>query len=433
MQTRDQLLHEGVLAKFLRYVQVDSPSDERSSTVPSTPQQWDMARLLFDELQTMGLQEVRLSPHGVVTAALPSHPGGAAPRPVGAIGLLAHYDTFPGVPGCGVRPVVHPRYDGSEIRLPAGAVLSPKDQPRLREVVGHDLVTSDGRTLLGADDKAGVAEIMEVLCRLIREPQRPHPTVRVAFTPDEEIGRGVQHLDVAELGCVAAYTLDGSEAGELSGENFDALNLVVTLRGISAHTGSARGRMVNAVHMAADLIGSIPACMRPETTDGREGFIHVDAVQASVEEATVKLFVRDFTTEGLAEKRAILEQVVESLRRRYPGSSADISVVGGYSNMARVLENFPEVMELARRAIREVGLPVRERPIRGGTDGAQLASRGLPTPNLFTGGMNYHSRTEWISVRWMEQAVDVVLRLLALWAEHLKASRATSGSARGHG
>ncbi|MEW6046425.1 MAG: tripeptide aminopeptidase PepT, partial [Bacillota bacterium] len=242
------LLSEGVLAKFLRYVQVDSPSAEGANQVPSTPEQWQMARLLRDELVRLDLQDVELSDHGVLTATLPGPASGPA------VGLIAHYDTFPGVPGRGIKPIVHHAYGGGDIRLPAGPVLSPGEQPALRQCIGHDLVTSDGSTLLGADDKAGVAEVMEVLCRLIREPERRRPTVRVAFTPDEETGAGIRHLDVARFNCVAAYTLDGSGPGELSGENFDALNLKVVLHGKSAHTGTARGRMINAVRMAAEFI-----------------------------------------------------------------------------------------------------------------------------------------------------------------------------------
>ena len=416
MPSRDELLHEGVLAKFLRYVQIDSPSDEAASTVPSTPQQWEMARCLEEELRALGLPEVRLTDHGIVLGTLPASPDLQGRAPV--IGLLAHYDTFGGVPGTGIRPIVHRHYDGGEIRLPAGPVLSPVQQPDLLQVVGHDLVTSDGRTLLGADDKAGVAEIMEAVCRLLREPQRLRPTVRVAFTPDEETGRGIQWLDVAELGCQAAYTLDGSGVGELSGENFDALNVVVTFTGKSAHTGTARGRMVNALYMAADLISAIPATMRPETTDGHLGFLHPDSVEGKVEEVRVRVLLRDFTREGLKEKQALLEEVLEAIRRRYPGGSARLEVVGGYENMARALQQRPEILQFAREAIRRAGLTVVERPIRGGTDGAHLSARGLPTPNLFTGGMNYHSRTEWVSVQWMEKAVEVVLNLLELWARH---------------
>ncbi|WP_324716914.1 peptidase T [Carboxydochorda subterranea] len=409
-RARSQLLQEGLLQRFLRYVQVDSPSAEGAADVPSTPEQWEMARLLFGELQALGLSGVTLSEHGIVTATLP----GPAGAPV--VGLLAHYDTFPGVPGKGVRPLVHRRYAGGDIPLPAGPVLSPRDHPALARCIGQDVITSDGSTLLGADDKAGVAEVMEVLCRLIREPGRPRPTVRVAFTPDEETGRGIGYLDVATWGCTAAYTLDGSEPGEISGENFDAANGLVVIEGRSSHTGTARGKLINAVRLAAELVTSVPATLLPETTEGREGFIHVDAIEGNMERVTLKIALREFTLEGLGRLRTLVEEACRGLELRYPGSRARFEVTGGYANMARKLEERPEVMELAREAVRRAGLEVIERPIRGGTDGARLTEQGLPTPNLFTGGMNYHSRTEWACAQWMEQAVDVVLRLLELWA-----------------
>lgn len=408
------LLAEGVLAKFLRYVQVDSPSAEGAAQVPSTPEQWEMARLLRDELERLGLEEVELDEHGIVLGTLPGTVQGPA------IGLLAHYDTFPGVPGRSVKPLVHRAWDGRPIRLPAGPVLDPTDQPALVACVGHDLVTSDGSTLLGADDKAGVAEIMEVLCRLIGEPHRPHPPVRVAFTPDEETGKGIGFLDVRRFGCVAAYTLDGSVAGELSGENFDARNLRVTIEGRSAHTGTARGRMINAVRLAADFIAQVPATLLPETTDGREGFIHVDAIEGNMERVTLKVALRHFSVEELDRLHEVVRQALQGLELRYPGARTAVEVTGGYANMARRLAAHPEVMELAREAIRRAGLEVVEVPIRGGTDGARLTEQGLPTPNLFTGGMNYHSRTEWASVQWMEKAVETVLHLLELWAERMR-------------
>ncbi|MCG0239522.1 MAG: peptidase T [Firmicutes bacterium] len=407
---REQLLNEGVVAKFLRYVQVDSPSGEGEG-VPSTPEQWQMARLLEAELRELGLRDVRVDSHGIVTATLPGNVPGA---PV--IGLLAHYDTYPGTPGRGVRPIVHRQYAGGPIHLPAGPVLSPEEQPALLQCVGHDLITSDGSTLLGADDKAGVAEIMEILCRLLRNPDWPRGDLRVAFTPDEETGRGVRHFDVAGFGAVAAYTFDGSGLGEVECENFNALNLRVTIAGRSAHTGTARGKMINALHLVAEFIGAIPAHMRPETTSGYEGFIHPDEIQGNVEAVSLTVLLRDFTEEGLSRKRAIVEGLLAGLEQRYPGCRTRVEVTGGYRNMKPVLDQHPRVVELALQAVREAGLEPVQKPIRGGTDGAVLTEMGLPTPNLFTGGMNYHSRTEWVSVQWMEKAVEVGLRLVALWA-----------------
>lgn len=408
---RERLLTEGVVAKFLRYVQVDSPSGE-GIDVPTTPEQWNMARLLEAELRALGLSEVRVDEHAIVTATLPGNRPGAP-----AIGLLAHYDTFPGTPGRGVKPLIHRNYDGGEIRLPAGPVLSPQEQPALLRCVGHDIITSDGSTLLGADDKAGVAEIMEILCRLIKDPGIPHGPIRVGFTPDEETGKGVLLFDVEAFNAVAAYTFDGSLAGEVEHENFNAQNLKVTITGRSAHTGTARGVMINALQLAAELITAIPATMRPETTQGYEGFIHADEIRGNVEEVTVKMLLRDFTEEGLAHKRAIVESLLQGLEQRYPGARAHVEQTGGYRNMRAGVEKDPRVLGLALQAVRDVGLEPVLKPIRGGTDGGVLTERGLPCPNLFTGGANYHSRTEWASAQWMELAVAAGLRLVELWSQ----------------
>lgn len=411
MLSRDQLLAEGVLDKFLRYVQVDSPSDETAETVPSTPQQWDMARLLHAELTELGLRDVHTDEHAIVTATLPGRVAGA---PV--IGLLAHFDTYPGTPGHGVKPMVHRAYGGGDIALPAGPVLTPRDQPKLSLCTGHDIVTSDGSTLLGADDKAGLAEVMTIICRLIADPAIPRGDVRVAFTPDEETGRGVLLFNVAAFGAAAAYTLDGSELGEVESENFNADNLRVIISGRSAHPGTARGKMINAVHLAAELICAIPAHMRPETTLGYEGFIHPDSVAGNVEEVSIKVLLRDFTETGLARQRAILDSLLAGLEQRYPGCQTRVEHIIGYRNMRAALEQHPRVVELALQAVRDIGVEPIQKPIRGGTDGVRLTHMGLPTPNLFTGGMNYHSRTEWASVQWMEQAVAAGVRLVTLWA-----------------
>jgi tripeptide aminopeptidase len=409
--TRDQLLTEGVVAKLLRYVQVDSPSGE-GPNVPSTPEQWEMARLLEAELKALGLTDVEVDDHAIVTATLPGNVPGA---PV--IGLLAHYDTYPGTPGRGVKPIVHRNYQGGEIALPAGPVLSPATHPGLDRCIGHDIITSDGSTLLGADDKAGVAEVMEVLCRLIKDPSLPRGDVRVGFTPDEEIGLGVDYFDVNRFGAAAAYTFDGGAVGEVECENFNAEDLRVTIIGKGAHTGSAKGVMINALHLAAEFIGTIPAHMRPETTAGYEGFIHPDAIRGNLEEVALKVLLRDFTDEGLAEKRAIVDGLLAGLRQRYPGCRTRVERINGYRNMKAAIDRNPKVLELALQAVRDAGVEPVVQPIRGGTDGATLSEKGLPTPNLFTGGMNAHSRTEWASAQWMEKAVEVGVRLVGLWAQ----------------
>ena len=409
---KDTLLTEGVVAKLLRYTQVDSPSDENNEAVPSTPEQWDMARLLEAELKTLGLKDIKVDEHAIVTATLPGNRPGA---PV--IGLLAHFDTFPGTPGHGVKPQVHKNYDGGEIKLLAGPLISPATHPALKRCIGHDIITSDGSTLLGADDKAGVSEVMEVICRLLQDPSLPHGDLRIGFTPDEETGQGVGHFDVPCFKAVAAYTFDGSALGEVESENFNARNLKVTITGRSAHTGSARGAMVNALHLAAEFMEAIPATMRPETTSDYEGFIHPDSIEGNVESVTIKVLLRDFTEEGMAAKQAIVDGLLAGLEQRYPGCKTSVAVAGGYRNMKEVVSQDPRIIDLALKATQEVGVEPVQHPIRGGTDGARLSFMGLPTPNLFTGGMNYHSRTEWASAQWMEKAVDMGIRLVELWAE----------------
>lgn len=408
---RETLLTEGVVAKLLRYVQVDSPSANEGTEVPSTPEQWHMAHLLEAELKTLGLTNIKVDEHAIVTATLPGNVAGAP-----AIGLLAHFDTFPGTPGHGVKPIVHKNYQGGVIALPAGPTISPVSHPALAQVIGHDIITSDGSTLLGADDKAGVAEVMETVCRLLRDPFRTHGDIKVGFTPDEETGKGVGFFDVVSFGAVAGYTFDGSVQGEVENENFNARNLKITITGRNAHTGTAKGAMINAVQIAAEFVTAIPATMRPETTVDREGFIHADDIAGSAEQTVVKVLLRDFTDEGMAQKQAIVEGLLKNLEQRFPGAATKVEVTGSYQNMKAYVDKDPRVVRLALQAVRDCGVEPVQKPIRGGTDGARLSVMGLPCPNLFTGGVNYHSRTEWASAQWMEKAVEVSLKLVDLWA-----------------
>jgi tripeptide aminopeptidase len=333
------------------------------------------------------------------------------------VGFLAHLDTFPGVPGAGVEPQVHRDYQGGAIRLPSGDVLTPAEFPALLANIGNDLVTSDGTTLLGADDKAGVAAIMELLCRLLRESGTPHGAVKVAFTPDEEVGGGIDLFDVAAFGADAAYTLDGSGVGELEAENFYARNYAVTVTGVSAHTGAARGKMINAVHLAAEFVGAFPAQTRPETTEGREGFFHPDEIGGNVERVVVKVLARDFSREGIERKDRVLRELAALFALRYPGATVEVRQTGSYENMKEVLDRAPRVVSLAAEALRQAGVEPVERAIRGGTDGARLSFKGLPTPNLSNGSENVHSRREWASVQWMEKAVEAAYQLVLLWGE----------------
>lgn len=410
--TREELCAEGPLPKFLRYVRVHTTSDPAGAEVPTTPQQLDLSRMLAAECREMGLGDVVCDARGIVTATIPAS-GGHPPSPV--LGLLAHVDTSPAVPGDGVSPIVHRAYAGGPIRLPAGLVLDPAEHPALAEVAGHDLVTSDGRTLLGADDKAGVAEIMAAAGWWRAHPEAAHGRIRIAFTTDEETGRGIEFLDPGAFGADIAYTLDGGALGEISWENFNAENVRAVITGRSSHTGSARGHMVNAVSLAAQLVGAIPPQWRPETTSGPEGFVHCDSIAGDVERVELVLLLRDFEDAGLAGKRRWLEGQAAQLEAGYPGAQVRLQRIGGYRNMRGAVAVQPRTYELAMEAMRQAGVTPRPSLIRGGTDGARLSERGLPTPNLFAGGMDFHSRTEWISVQWMERAVATILALAELW------------------
>jgi tripeptide aminopeptidase len=406
-------LSEGVLERFLRYVRIDTQSDEDSPTSPSTAKQLDLSRLLVDELRALGLVDVQLTEYGCVVATLPGSPG----APV--IGLIAHVDTTPDTPGAGVVPIVHENYAGGSIVLPGdpSQVIDPEEETELASRVGHDIVTSDGTTLLGADDKAGVAEIMAAVGYL-RHLQEPRATVRVAFTVDEEVGRGTEHFDLEAFGAEVGYTLDGSGIGELEIETFSARQARVTIRGRGAHPGSAKGKLANAVKLAADFVASLPQnSLSPETTEGREGFIHPSRVIASAEEAVITLLVRDHDQALLEHHTALVRQLAAALEEREPRARVTVDVQETYRNMRTVIDQHPRVVEAAEVAIRRAGVePVRS-IIRGGTDGAVLSEKGLPTPNIFTGGQNYHSLREWASVQDMAAAAATVVELVKVWAE----------------
>jgi len=387
--------------RFLRYVQINSQADPLCTESPSSKGQWELAQVLVEELAQMGARDIELTPQGVVLATIP----GREP----AVGFLAHLDTSPAAPGGPVKPLLH-EYQGGKIILPSGEV----DHPLLAEAVGCTVITSDGSTLLGADDKAGIAAIMDAAQRLLAEPEE-HATVRIAFTPDEELGRGTDHLDVAKFGVSAAYTVDGGALGELEWENFYAQNLRIVIQGKSSHTGDAKGRMVNAVRLAGNFASSLPAVALPETTAGREGFIHVDSIRGSVEEAELEVLLRDFSSQGLAQKRSLVENLLAGIVPE-PGSYR-VEETGGYLNMKEAVAKNPQVVELARQAMKRVGVVPWEKPIRGGTDGAMLAKAGLPCPNLFTGGVDPHSRSEWLVAQWLQRAADVVVTIARLWGE----------------
>jgi tripeptide aminopeptidase len=403
------------LSRFLRYVTFDTRSDEQSTTVPSTPGQLVLSRELVAELRALGLKDAAMDEHGYVMATIPAT-AGREDAPV--IGFIAHVDTSPEMPGDGVKPIVHRRYDGRDLLLPddPGAVLRAADNPALASQIGHDIVTASGLTLLGADDKAGVAEIVAAAEQLMTYPEIPHGRVRIAFTPDEEIGRGANHFDVKRFGAVCAYTLDGGGRGELEFESFSADAITVTFKGFNTHPGYARGRMVNAIRVAADFVARLPRDqMSPETTEGYEGYLHPYQIQASVDRTSVKVLVRDFVTSRLKDKEALVERIAREVVGMHPGAAVELVVDQSYRNMREVLEQHPLVIDNARKAIRLAGLEPVERPIRGGTDGSRLSFMGLPTPNLFAGEHNFHSRLEWVSAQDMDKAVEVIVRLCEVW------------------
>ncbi len=408
------------LERFLRYVTYDTTSDEHSKTVPSTPGQLVLMKQLVSELQALGLDDVVLDEHGYVMATVPATTAGAE---VPTIGFIAHVDTSPDMPGAGVRPIVHERYDGRDIVLPddSSAVLKPGDDAALAGQIGHDVITASGLTLLGADDKAGVAAIVAAAEFLVAHPEIPHGRIRIAFTPDEEIGRGADHFDVARFGAACAYTLDGGGLGELECESFSADAMTLTFQGFNTHPGYAKGRMINAIKLAADFISRLPrGSTAPEVTDGYEGYVHPYQVQASVDRTSVKVLIRDFVTAALKEKERLLERFANDVVAAHPGASVSAVIEESYRNMREVLDQRPEVVERARAAMRMAGIEPIERPIRGGTDGARLSFMGLPTPNLFAGEHNFHSRLEWISRQEVEKAVEVMVNLCRVWCSESK-------------
>lgn len=409
-------LAEDLLARFDRYARIDTQSARDRTQSPSTPGQLDLARLLVEELLAIGLGDAALDGNGYVTATLPASDGG---DPATVVGLVAHVDTSPDAPGAGVVPIVHRAYGGGVITLPRhGTVLDPAHEPHLASRAGHDIVTSSGDTLLGADDKAGVAEIMAAVAHLAAHPELPRPTLRICFTPDEEIGEGATLFDVERFGARCAYTLDGSSLGEIQDETFSALEATLTVTGVDVHPGFATGILVNAARVAARIVAELPQDrLTPETTSGREGFIHVYEIGGDAASARVRAILRDFDDERLAGHADLLRATAQRVVDTVPGASLTLDVVEQYPNMRAHLEPFPEVVEHAVAALRAEGLePLRE-PIRGGTDGSRLSAMGLPTPNIFTGGHAYHSVREWASLQDMAAAAAVIVHLAAAWAQ----------------
>ncbi len=407
-------LGDEVLERFLRYVAIDTEADPSSATYPSTEKQLELSRLLVDELREIGLADAELTEPGYVFATVP-----ATVEDAPTIGLIAHVDTSPAASGAGVAPILHRSWDGHPIVLPGDAsqVLDPDDMPGLADKVGHDLVTSDGTTLLGADDKAGVAIIVTAARRLLTD-DAPRATARIAFTVDEEVGRGTDHFDLGEFGADLAYTFDGSGLGEVETETFSAYQLVLTINGVGVHPGTAKGRLVNALKLMADVIASLPRDgLSPETTEEREGFVHPERLAGSASRATLWLIARDHDDAKLEDHVEVVRRIAAEVVAREPRASFDIAVEEQYRNMRTVLDRHPEIVSAAEEAIRRAGVRPVHSLIRGGTDGARLTEKGLPTPNLFTGGQHYHSVREWASVQDMAAAAATCVELVRLWGE----------------
>ncbi len=402
--------------RFLRYVTFDTQSDERAHSYPSTPGQLVLLNHLVDELKAIGIGNAAIDQYGYVMATVPATPGR---EQVPAIGFIAHVDTSPEVSGANVRPIVHRNYDGRDLVLPddPSLVLREADNPELKAQHGHDIITASGLTLLGSDDKSGVAEIVAAAEYLVTHPEIPHGAIKIGFTPDEEVGRGTQYFDVNRFGARFAYTLDGPQQGELEIENFSADAVAVVFKGFNAHPGYAKGRMVNAVKLASEFVHRLPRHgLSPETTAGYEGYVHPHTIEGGVERSTVKMLLRDFTTRGLDEKARMLAELAEEVVRPFPSASIEVERHESYRNMKEVLDRYPEVVAHARTAMTRAGLTPEFRQIRGGTDGARLSFMGLPTPNLFAGEHNIHSRLEWTSVQDMDKAVEVIVEICRSWA-----------------
>lgn len=404
-----------VLERFLRYVQIDTQSDASSTTFPSTEKQKDLSRVLVKELKAMGVADAELDEHGYVYATLPANTSKAVPT----ICFCSHVDTSPDCSGKGVKPIVHRNYQGGVIELPEGGVkLDPKDHPELRNKIGHDIVTASGQTLLGADNKAGVAEIMDAAQFFMDHPEVKHGRIRILFTPDEEIGRGVDKVDIQKLGADFGYTVDGERLGSLEDETFSADAVHIKITGVSIHPGFAKGKLESALKIAADIVAALPKDrLSPETTEGKEGFLHPVSMSGAVEEAQIAFIVRDFEDAKLQAHEQALQQIVDKVLARYPNAKAELTVTEQYRNMKQVVSQHPEIVANAMMGMQRAAVNPKRGSIRGGTDGSRLSFMGLPCPNIFAGEYAFHSKEEWSSVQDMEAAVRSIVEIACVWEE----------------
>jgi tripeptide aminopeptidase len=405
-----------VTERFLRYVVIDTQSSHTSTTFPSTEKQKDLGRRLVQELREIGIADAHLDEFGYVYATLPAN----TEKRVPIICFCAHMDTSPDVTGRNVKPQIVRNYQGGDITLPGDTsqVIRVADNLALKDQIGNDIITSDGTTLLGADNKAGIAEIMDAVNILVNSPQIKHGVLKILFTPDEEVGHGVDHVDIQKLGAEFGYTIDGESAGNLEDETFSADKATLTIRGVSAHPGFAKGKIENAIKIASRIVERLPRdTCSPETTEGREGFVHPTDIAGTLEGAKLSFIVRDFTEEGLRDKEAMLDAIAKGVMEDFPGSSCELKIERQYRNMKAVLDKHPQITANAMEAIRRAGLTPRRTSIRGGTDGSRLSFMGLPCPNIFAGEHAFHSRLEWVSVQDMEKAVETMVHLAMIWEE----------------
>lgn len=403
-----------IVERFLNYVSFDTQSAEDSQTVPSTAKQLDFAKYLRDELKDEGFDDVEMDDNGYVYATLKSN----IKKEVPTIGFISHYDTSPDCSGKDVKPRIVKNYDGKDIELSPGIISSTKKFPELLQHVGEDLIVTDGHTLLGADDKAGIAEIVQAMCWLRDHKEIPHGDIRMGFNPDEEIGMGAHNFDVEKYGCEWAYTMDGGDLGDLEFENFNAASAKINIKGVSVHPGYAKGKMINANRLAAEFAAMLPADETPETTEGYEGFYHLLGIESNIENAKLSYIIRDHDRDKFEERKAFIEKCVVEMNKKYGEGTVTADVKDQYYNMKEMIDPKMHVIDIVLKAMQDSGVPPKVEPIRGGTDGAQLSFKGLPCPNIFAGGVNFHGPYEFISVQVMEKAMQVIVKICEITAEY---------------
>ena len=403
-----------ITERFLNYVKFDTQSSEESESVPSTPKQIVFAKYLKDELKDEGFDDVEMDEMGYVYATLKSN----VKKDVPTIGFISHYDTSPDCSGANIKPSIVKNYDGTDIELSPGIISSPKKFPELLAHIGEDLIVTDGHTLLGADDKAGIAEIVQAMCWLRDHKEIKHGDIRIAFNPDEEIGMGAHHFDVEKFGCEWAYTMDGGDLGDLEFENFNAASAKISIKGMSVHPGYAKGKMINANRLAAEFAGMLPADETPETTEGYQGFYHLLGIESNIESAKMSYIIRDHDRERFEERKSFIKECVREMNNKYGEGTVSADVKDQYYNMKEKIDPNMHVIDIVLKAMQACDVPPKVEPIRGGTDGAQLSFKGLPCPNIFAGGVDFHGPFEFVSIQVMEKAMQVIVKICELTAEY---------------